>query len=375
MTFFDSRHQRAALLILLLGVALAIALAPYATGLIAVPVLYVIFAPVYRRLDRVMAPRLAAGVVVLLTVLLIVLPGLSVIGLLVDRAQAMASMVAAGPLLQRLSQLQIGPFDVGAQLVTIGEQLVTWLGGNALRLLGTATRFSLNLLLALFGLYYLLLSGPDVWRGVRPYIPFSDVHADRLRDRFRDVTTSTVIGTGLTAAAQGASVALAFMFTGLPDPMFWGVVTFVFAILPVVGSGMIWIPAVLVLALDQRIGAAAFMAGWNFAATGLIDYVVRPMVFNRFAQIHPIVTLVGAVAGVSYFGILGLLVGPLALSYFFEILRMYRQEHLPPGSASGFTAELPVPVPTVASGAAPVTAAPIADRPAKPAAPQEPVAP
>lgn len=343
MTFFDSRHQRAALLILLLGVGLAVALAPYATGLIAVPVLYVIFAPVYRRLERVMVSRLAAGVAVLLSVLFIVLPGLSLIGLLVDRAQAMASTVAAGPLLQRLSQLQIGPFDLGARLVAIGEQVVTWLGGNALRLLGTASRFALNLLLALFGLYYLLLSGPEVWRAVRPYIPFSGPQADRLRDRFKDVTTSTVIGTGLTAAAQGVTVGLAFAFTGLPDPVFWGVVTFIFSILPVVGSGMIWIPAVLALALDHRFGAAAFMAGWNLAATGLIDYVIRPMVFRRFAQIHPIITLVGAIAGVSYFGILGLIVGPLALSYFFEILRMYREEHLPPGSASGFTAEQPIP--------------------------------
>lgn len=360
MTFFDSRHQRAALLIVLLGAALVVGLAPYATGLIAVPVLYVIFEPVYRRLRSVLGLRPAAGVVVILTLLLVVLPGVSIVGLLVDRAQAMASQVTAGPLLRRLAELQVGPLDVGAQLVAMSEQLVTWLGGNALRLVGTATRFTLNVLLALFGLYYLLLSGTEVWRAVRPYIPFSEPHAERLRGRFRDVTTSTVIGTGLTALAQGATVALAFFITGLSDPLFWGVVTFVFAILPVVGSGMIWIPAVLVLAVDQRLGAAVFMAGWNLGATGIIDYLVRPMVFNRFAQIHPLVTLVGAVGGVSYFGLLGLLVGPLTLSYFFEILRMYREEHLPAGAATGFTGEFTAPAappappgPAAASGPAP----------------------
>jgi predicted PurR-regulated permease PerM len=119
-------------------------------------------------------------------------------------------------------------------------------------------------------------------------------------------------------------------------------VTVVFAVLPVVGSGMIWGPGVAVLVFDGRLGAGLFLLVWNLITTGIIDYGVRPMVFNRFASIHPMITLVGAVAGVSYFGILGLLVGPLALSYFFEILRMYRQEFVPQGSESGFTAERPI---------------------------------
>jgi predicted PurR-regulated permease PerM len=341
MTFFDSKHQRAALVLSLLGIGLAIALTPYATGLIAVPVLYVVLGPVFRILSRLIGRRFAAVAVVVLTVLLVVLPGLSIVGLLVDRAQEMARQVTAGPLLDRLSGLRFGPFEVGPRLVALSEQIVTWLGSNALKLVGTATRFALNLLLALFGLYYLLLNGQEVWVAVRPYIPFSEANAEKLRTRFRDVTTSTVIGTGLTALAQGVAVALSFAFTGLSDPLFWGVVTIVFAILPVLGSGMIWIPAVAVLAIGGRLGAAMFVTIWNLAATGVIDYGMRPLVFNRFAQIHPLITLVGAVAGVSYLGLLGLLVGPLALSYFFEILRMYREEYVPVGTSSGFTAEFP----------------------------------
>jgi predicted PurR-regulated permease PerM len=353
MPFFDSRHQRAALLLTLLAVGLAIALAPYATGLIAVPVLAVVMGPMHRRLASVLGPRTAAVVVVLLTIVVIVIPGVSVVGLLVGQAQSMAGQVATGPLLDRLAQLRIGPFDVGSELASVGKQVVAWLGTNALRLVGTATRFTLNLLLTLFGLYYLLLTGPRVWSAVRPYIPFSDANAEKLRERFRAVTTSTVIGTGLTALFQGIAVALSFAFTGLANPVFWGVLTIVFAILPVVGSGLVWIPAVAVLLFDDRIGAAAFVALWNLGATGIIDYVIRPLVFNRFAQIHPMVTLIGAVAGVSYFGLLGLLVGPLAISYFFEIVRMYREEHVPAGSESGFTAEHPIaPAPTLA--AAPV---------------------
>lgn len=348
MTFFDSQHQRAALVLTLLGVGLAIALAPYATGLIAVPVLYVVWRPVHGPLSRIIGKRLAALAMVALTIVLVVLPGISIVGLLVDRAQSMASQLASGPLLSRIRDLEIGPLDVGSRLVAMSEQVLTWLGSNALRLVGTATRFALNLVLALFGLYYLLINGGEVWSGVRPYIPFSEVNAERLRMRFKDVTTSTVIGTGLTAVAQGTAVAMSFVLTGLADPLFWGVVTLVFAILPVLGSGMVWIPAVAVHLIGGNIGAGVFMLVWNLTATGIIDYAIRPLVFNRFAQIHPLITLVGAVAGVSYFGLLGLLVGPLALTYFFEIVRMYREEYVTGGSGSGFTAEQPVPALVVA---------------------------
>lgn len=325
----------------LLALGLAIALAPYASGLIAVPILYVVLAPVQRRLIRWFKPPVAAGVVIVLTLLLLIIPGFTLASLIIGQAQDVGSRVMAGPLLERLSRMKVGPLDVGVELMKIGQALVTWFGGNAVAFLGTATRLALNVMFSLFGLYYLLLNPDGIWHAVRPYIPFSPDNTSVLIERFRAVAISTVVGTGLTALAQGVTVALGFAFTGLDNPLFWGVVTVVFAVLPVVGSGMIWGPAVAVLVFNDRLGAAAFLVAWNLVATGIIDYVIRPIIFNRFAAIHPMITLVGAVVGVSYFGIVGLLVGPLALSYFFEILRMYRQEFVPPGSQSGFTQELP----------------------------------
>ena len=325
----------------LLTLALAISLSPYATGLIAVPVLYVTVSPFHRWLCRWFKPPLAAGLVVMLTILLVVLPGFAILSLIVGQAQTIAGTVITGPLPDHLAQLQVGPFNVGAELVKMGQSLVSWLGGHALSLLGTVARLSINILLSLFGLYYLLINPNGIWEAVRPYIPFTPAHTDVLRERFRAIAVSTVIGTGLTATLQGTATALGFMFTGLHEPIFWGVVTVVFAILPVVGSGMIWGPAALALVFADHPGAAAFMVAWSLATSGVIDYIFRPMVFNRFAQVHPMITLVGAIAGVEYFGLLGLLVGPLALSYFFEILRMYREEYVPAGSQSGFTIESP----------------------------------
>src|SRR5207247_2064930 len=249
MGLLDSKQQSAAAIVLLLGVAIVIALSPYVTGLVGVPVLYAVFVPVQQWLARRMREQLAALLVVALALFLIVVPGVSFAGLLV---------------------------------------------------------------------------GPAAPRS----LPCSSRNDENLRQRCRDVTTSTIIGTGLTAAVQGLLVGVGFWIVHLPNAVFWGVVTMVFAVLPVVGSGLVWGPGAIALLLDHRPGPAVLLALIGLVVVGNVDYLVRPMVFRRWAHIHPLVTLVGALAGVPYFGLLGLLIGPLALSYLFELIKMYREEYL-----------------------------------------------
>ena len=329
MAFLDTKRDRAAFLIFVLGLGLVYALWPFSTGLIGVPVLYIMFAPIYRWLVRLgLKPGLAAGLVVLLGILLIVGPGLSFLGVVANEAQDMATGVIRSPLLTRLRELRIGTYDVGAQIESLGSSLVSWVGTSAVGLIGTATRLGIQLTISFFGLYYLLQAPEAAWRQVQPFIPFSARNAEILRERFRGVTISTLIGTLLTASIQGLLVGLAFWVTGIPNALFWGVVTVIVAILPVVGSALVWGPGVLHLALEGRYGMAIGLAIWGAVAVGNVDNVIRPMVFRRWAQIHPFITIIGAFAGIQYFGLLGLLIGPLAISYFFELIRMYKEEYL-----------------------------------------------
>jgi len=101
MPFLDTNHQRAAILILALGIALVVALTPFATGLIGIPVLYVVFQPVHDWIARRTTPRLSAAFVVVIALFLIVVPGVSFAGLLVSQAQEIAGGVVASPLLGR----------------------------------------------------------------------------------------------------------------------------------------------------------------------------------------------------------------------------------------------------------------------------------
>ena len=328
MAFLDSKRERAALLIFVLGLGLVWTLWPFITGLLGAPVLYVVFAPVHRWLALRTRPRIAAALVVLLGVILVLGPGLSFLGIIAGEAQDMASGVIRSPLVARIRELRIGPYDVGAQIETLGSRLVSFIGTSALGLVGTATRLGIQLTITFFGLYYLLLEPHTAWKQVQPFIPFSRRNTEILRDRFRDVTISTLIGTGLTATVQGVLVGLAFWAAGIPNALFWAVVTVVLAILPVVGSGLVWGPGVLALALEGSYGRAIALALWGVLVVGNVDNVIRPMVFQRWARIHPFITIIGAFAGIQYFGLLGLIIGPLAISYFFELIRMYRAEYL-----------------------------------------------
>jgi predicted PurR-regulated permease PerM len=105
------------------------------------------------------------------------------------------------------------------------------------------------------------------------------------------------------------------------------------AILPVVGSGLVWGPAAIILIMQGRPLAGVLLIVWGVVVVGSVDNFIRPLIYRRFSAIHPLITLIGAIGGVSHFGLLGLLIGPLALSYLFELIRMYREEYLEPETA------------------------------------------
>jgi predicted PurR-regulated permease PerM len=149
-----------------------------------------------------------------------------------------------------------------------------------------------------------------------------------------------LLGIALTAALQGLVVGVAFWLVELPQPLFWALITAFVSVLPVFGSALVWLPGTIVLVADGRYGAALALLAIGAGIASNIDNVIRPMVYRRVSHIHPMTTVVGAFAGVAQFGVIGVLLGPLAISYFFELVRMYRLEY---GTVEGGVASLPAP--------------------------------
>lgn len=333
MRFLDSPRERAQSLVIALAVAILVAVAPFAAGLVGAVVLDVVFAPVHRRLRRHVRPGAAAGLVTVAATVLLLLPALLLLVLALDRAPAAIAELQRSALLERVAGLHVGTVAVGAELQRASGALVSWVSRRGLALFGSATSAALQLVIALFGLYYLLVAGGAGWRGVRDALPFSAPSAELLRERMRSVTEAMLLGIALTAVVQGAVVALGFHAVGFRDPAFWGVVTAFASIFPLLGAAAVWLPGVLILLADGRYGAALALLAIGAGVASSVDNVIRPMIYRRVSHIHPMTTIVGAFAGVAWLGLVGLLVGPLALSWFFELLRIYRLEYGEPAAA------------------------------------------
>jgi predicted PurR-regulated permease PerM len=339
MQFLHTKRERAGLLIILLGIAIVIAISSFMVGLLGAAVLYVLCVPIYQRLRKRLSEDGAAALTLVFAVVAIALPVMWIVVLVADQAPEMLRGAQESNVFARLSQLpRIGTIDVGAELAKASGTFFRWLSQQAFDFVGGAARATLNLVISFFALYYMLASADRSWNTFRTYLPFSEASANELKDRFYSVTHATVLGTLLTSVAQGSLIGVGFWIVGLPNALFWGVVTGFASILPVLGSALVWLPGVLVLLAQERYGA---MVGLLVIGAGLasnVDNVIRPLVYRRVSNLHPMITLIGAFAGVKYFGLLGVLLGPLAIQYFFEFVQLYRKEYLGTAAAPDVTA-------------------------------------
>lgn len=327
MTLLSTPRERAGFLILVLAAAIFLALAPFFSGLLGAAVLYVLFVHLYRRLARRLSAGLAASLTLIVALVIVALPLAWVVGLIIDQAPDAMHTVQTSQVFSRLNELRIGNVQVGAEIAKASGTLASWVSGQLLSFVGTATSAALNFVIAFFGFYYMLRSADRIWAAAIGFIPFSAATADALRDRFFGVTEAMLLGTMLVAVVQGTIVGVGFAIVGLPDPLFWGTITAFASILPVLGSALVWLPATLVLAAQGRYGGVVIMLVAGAVLASNIDNVIRPFVYRRVSNVHPMITLVGAFAGVRYFGLLGLLLGPLAIAYLFELLHFYRVEY------------------------------------------------
>ncbi|MET0986759.1 MAG: AI-2E family transporter [Steroidobacteraceae bacterium] len=208
-----------------------------------------------------------------------------------------------------------GWFSVGAQDML---QTIASLGGKVfLGAIGTVIGFALML----FVLFFFLRDGEKMWNTLRELIPMSETSKQRLFDHLAAVTRAVVYGSGLTALLQGALVGIAFAIVGLPSPVVFAVITALAALLPFAGSGVVWLPATIVLAAQQRWGAALFMLLWGAVLVSLVDNFIRPWLVSGRAEVGTLTVFIGVLGGISAFGTIGLIIGPVILALIIALLQ------------------------------------------------------
>ena len=318
---------RALTIALLAGVA--ILLLPFISGLMGAGILYVIAEPLLRRISARRTRRVAAVATVLVLLGVLVIPGVWIFTeLLLQVPDAIRSLQRSAAY-QQLLAMRIGDVDVGAQIQTAASDVVRWSSRQTFALLSGVMSATVNLVIALFGTYYLLMSGDRLWEHSRRMLPFCPTTSELLRVRFHRVTEAMVLGVVVTGAAQGTLVGLALALAGFDHALFWGALTAACSVIPMFGSGIVWLPATALLLMQDRFGAALALAGFGIVVVSNIDNAIRLFVYRRVSHVHPMVTLVGAFAGVNAFGLAGLLIGPLVLLYSIELLRIYENGEVP----------------------------------------------
>ncbi|MGH7317186.1 MAG: AI-2E family transporter, partial [Candidatus Rokuibacteriota bacterium] len=152
-------------------------------------------------------------------------------------------------------------------------------------------------------------------------IPLTPGRREQLVETIAAVTRAVVFGSLLTALAQGVLVGLGFALVGLPSPVVFGAVAAVASLIPYVGTSLVWVPAAVVLFTQGRWVAALFLAAWSLAVVSSADNVVRPLFISGRAQISTLPVFLGLIGGLSTFGPIGLVVGPVLVALTLALLR------------------------------------------------------
>jgi predicted PurR-regulated permease PerM len=290
--------------------------------------------------------RLASSITLLAAVLLFILPVATVAGAVAAQAAQLlhrlnGQMPDVGRSLSldlaHLPWLDRGLAWVDANTSISLEQLESWLVEGSKRLLETlvssgstfvmgALGTAVSFVLMLFVLFFVLRDGPAVAQQVVRMLPIEDRRRARLGQHLTDVTRAVFLGIGLTALVQGILVGVGFWIAGLPSPLVFGVVATLVALIPMVGSALVWVPGVLFLAARGEYGHAIFLAVWGAVVVGMVDNFLRPMLISGRADVPTLAVFVGVMGGLAAFGFIGLFLGPIVLGLLVALFRYESEE-------------------------------------------------
>lgn len=333
MSVFSYKQRNNIILatIVILGCFLIYALSGLFSSILGAIVLFTIFRPVYLELveKRHWNKSLVALLIILTSLILIVIPFLSLSILVVNK----------------ISEINRNSFDLQGWITRIddyagyhfnqphiAENTMQKLGVYATDLfpsiLGSAASIFVTLLILYFLLYFMLVQLREFEAVLLKYAPFREQHALRFAVALRNSTYSNVLGQGIIAVTQGTLLAMGFYAFQIPDPVFWGVIGAFISFLPVVGAPTLSIPASIILFAQGHTLKGILMLAYGLIFIGNVDNFLRMIINKRMANTHPLISIIGVFIGIPLFGILGLVFGPLLLSYFLLLLEIYETNRM-----------------------------------------------
>jgi predicted PurR-regulated permease PerM len=208
-------------------------------------------------------------------------------------------------------------------LAAFATTVTGWLSERATGVLAGSVFTLLSLVLTLYVLFFFLRDRKLALRSIRLLAPLTRAEWHKLQVRLDDTIHATVYGTLATSLVQGLLGGLMFWFLGLPSALLWGVVMALLSVVPVLGAFIVWVPAALYLAISGDWGKALILAAWGTFVVGSADNLLRPLMVGKRLEQHTVLAFFSVVGGLFLFGAVGLILGPLVLTFTTVLLEIW----------------------------------------------------
>ncbi|MEK7509852.1 MAG: AI-2E family transporter [Patescibacteria group bacterium] len=315
---------------------------PFLTPLILAAVFAVVLQPLYKRIHRSIPhwPSSAALLTVLISVVAILVPlmligtqiGLEAQNLYTDLRSPETRAALLGTardlesaIIQYIPAARGFSAELSANLSTYAETGLQWLIGNLGGAVSSAASLVLKFFLFFIALYYLLKDGAKLKDRIVQLSPLRDAYDESIFNKLELAVNSVIKGNLMIALIQGVLTAIGFTIFGVPNPVLWGTVAAIAALIPGIGTGLVFIPTVFFMLFTGHPGAALGLTLWGILAVGLIDNFLAPQLIGAGVKLHPLLVLLSVLGGLAFFGPIGIFLGPLSLSLLFAFISIYTE--------------------------------------------------
>ncbi|WP_137939033.1 AI-2E family transporter [Chitinivorax sp. B] len=317
-------------------------LQPFLVPLCWAGVLAVSVYPMHRKLQGRMTPRRAALLTTFLVTLLLVLPALGLAAELVRQAysgiSALQGVLGDGrspqlpPMLLSTwewaqAHLPLPPMEELKEMLNDGmKKAAAFVAGQTAAVASKSALFLLDLLVTLFALYFCLRDGPRLADYVRRLMPFSNIRRDRLLGQTRNLIFASVTTSLLVALVQGTLGGIIFFALGINGALFWGLVMTFLALLPAIGTALVWLPTALWLMATGEIVSGIVLLGLGFGVIGMVDNLLRPILMSGHSEMNELLMFISILGGIAVFGFLGVVLGPVLMATAMSLTKAYLED-------------------------------------------------
>lgn len=317
------------LLILFLLVLIFKEILPYLSGVLGAITLHVILRKKMTRLvEKGWKPVMAASYLIFLSFIGILVPVTLTIVMLTSKiGKAVANSERVLQAIKEQIDQAESYFGFDLSRTIDSSSVANWLSNN-LQSLGVGT---FNAFIAIgimyFMLFYMLIHRDELKKLMISYIPLGEENLKVIGVEGDELVKSNALGIPLVAFFQGLVALIGYLIVDVPDPLFWFVITALGAMVPFVGTAIGILPVAILLFSQGMQWQGIFILIYGFVVVGITDNILRLYILNRLASVHPLITLFGVVVGVPLFGFIGLIFGPILISLFLLILKIYKHEY------------------------------------------------